>query len=94
MSGDIRIDTEFLGDLEARYRTVATSLREVKSVPARLHQAPTVESAFRDFQSRWDWMRGTFADAADGFADAVHRTGASFTEADHAVAATLEEGHR
>ncbi len=90
MSGEIRIDPGFLSDLESRYRGIADSLRATKSTPASLNEAPPVASAYGDFQSRWDWTRGKFADAADGFADALKATADSFIEADTKIAGTLE----
>jgi uncharacterized protein YukE len=90
MNGEIRIDPGFLSDLESRYHGIAHALRDAKSAPASLHEAPPVESAYGDFQSRWDWTRGKFADAADGFADALKATADSFVEADNKIAGTLE----
>jgi uncharacterized protein YukE len=89
-TGEIRVDPGFIDDLESRYRGIAGELREVKSAPASLHQAPPVQSAFEDFQGRWDWTRGKLADAADGLADAIRTVGAAFTEADTKMAATLD----
>ena len=91
MNSEIRVDPAFLGDLESRYRAIAASLREVKNQPDSLSEAPPVENAYRDFQSRWDWTRDQFATAADSFADAIGKTSASFSEADAAIAATLQE---
>ena len=90
MSGDIRVDTAFLADLESRYRRIAGALREEKQVPGELHRAPQVEAAYRDFQGRWDYTRGKFADAADGFADALHKVGDGFVDVDQKLATSLE----
>jgi uncharacterized protein YukE len=89
-AGEIRVDPGFISDLESRYRGIAGALREVKSAPASLHQSPPVQSAFEDFQGRWDWTRGKLADAADGLADAIGTAGAAFIEADAKMAATLD----
>jgi uncharacterized protein YukE len=90
MSEEIVVDPGFLSDLASRYRGIASSLRAVTSSPASLHEAPPVEEAYRDFQSRWDWTREKFAEAADGFADAIAATSSAFTEADNKLAATLD----
>lgn len=92
MADKIIVDPDFLAGLASRYGRIAHSLRDVKNTPANLAEAPTVESAYQDFQSRWDWTREKFAEVAEGLADALVKTNQGFVEVDAKIAATLDEG--
>jgi hypothetical protein len=85
----IRIDPDYVAELEQHCRGIATALAELSFTAERIARAPEVVDALDDFQGRWVKTRTETEEGLTGLADIFRVVHESFREVDQDLATGL-----